>query len=278
MPTAVPTMPASASGLSTTRVAPNLRWRSSVTRNTPPSTPTSSPMTSTSGSRSISWSSARFRAFTMFSFAMVVSGRAWAGSGVRGTAAPRRRTAGRRPTAPGRGAPPSPRAPRPARAAAPRRRDRTSRADRPGERLEGLHRAGDLRVDALVEVGVQQVALLEVRAEAGEGVLALPRLHLFGRPVLRGVVRGRVHAQAIGDALDEGGPVAGARPVHRLPARHVDREDVVAVELDPGEAVGEGLLGDGARVGLLLEGHRDGPLVVLDHEHQRQVPDPREVH
>src|SRR5712691_2498254 len=70
MPTELPMMAASASGLSMTRLPPKRRWRSSVTRKTPPSTPTSSPMTNTSGSRSISSSSARFSALTMFSFAM----------------------------------------------------------------------------------------------------------------------------------------------------------------------------------------------------------------
>src|SRR5258706_7663327 len=74
MPTEVPTMAASASGLSITRRLPKVRCRSSVTRKTPPSTPTSSPMTRTSGSRSISWRRARFRAFTMFSFAIALPG------------------------------------------------------------------------------------------------------------------------------------------------------------------------------------------------------------
>src|SRR5438552_1139876 len=72
MPTDAPTMAASASGVSITRRLPKARCRSSVTRKTPPSTPTSSPMTRTSGSPSISWRSARFNAFTMFSFAMAL--------------------------------------------------------------------------------------------------------------------------------------------------------------------------------------------------------------
>src|SRR2546428_5250950 len=72
MPTAVPMMAASASGLSITRWEPNFRWRSSVTRKTPPSTTTSSPRISTSGSRSISCRSARLSAFTMLSLVMGV--------------------------------------------------------------------------------------------------------------------------------------------------------------------------------------------------------------
>src|SRR5689334_172826 len=51
-PIAVPTMPDSASGVSMTRLSPKSFWRPSVTRKTPPSLPTSSPMTSTLGSDS----------------------------------------------------------------------------------------------------------------------------------------------------------------------------------------------------------------------------------
>src|SRR2546430_15642019 len=49
-PTQTPAMPASASGVSNTRDGPNSSCRPSVTRNTPPSFPTSSPRTSVLGS------------------------------------------------------------------------------------------------------------------------------------------------------------------------------------------------------------------------------------
>src|SRR5919107_1611114 len=49
-PIAVPTMPDSASGVSMTRLSPKSFCSPSVTRNTPPSLPTSSPMTRTLGS------------------------------------------------------------------------------------------------------------------------------------------------------------------------------------------------------------------------------------
>src|SRR5437899_1419826 len=162
MPTAVPMMAASASGLSITRCEPNLRWRSSVTRKTPPSTPTSSPRSRTSGSRSISWRSAQLRAFTMLS--LVIACAVIAASGA----------------------------------------DRAS-------------------------------------ASRAAGSLARPAA------------------------------------IARLARDRVDREDVVAVHLDPRQAVGERLLGDRLRVALLLERHRDRPLVVLADEHDRHVPDPREV-
>src|SRR4051812_47318679 len=49
---AVPTMPDSASGVSMTRSSPKSFWSPSVTRKTPPSLPTSSPMIRTLGSLS----------------------------------------------------------------------------------------------------------------------------------------------------------------------------------------------------------------------------------
>src|SRR5207237_8522065 len=53
-PTAVPRMPASASGVSTQRSGPNRSSSPAVARKTPPARPTSSPITITSGSRSSS--------------------------------------------------------------------------------------------------------------------------------------------------------------------------------------------------------------------------------
>src|SRR5262245_39812229 len=60
MPTAVPTMPFSASGVSSTRSSPNSACKPSVARNTPPALPTSSPITRTRGfSRSATASPSR---------------------------------------------------------------------------------------------------------------------------------------------------------------------------------------------------------------------------
>src|SRR2546428_6397000 len=66
MPMAAPTMPASASGVSITRSAPNSSIRPTVARNTPPNLPTSSPRTTTRGSRRISRRSASLTAWMMF--------------------------------------------------------------------------------------------------------------------------------------------------------------------------------------------------------------------
>ena len=61
-PIAVPTMPDSASGVSSTRCSPKSRCRCSVTRNTPPSLPMSSPIRITRGSSSIALRSPAFSA------------------------------------------------------------------------------------------------------------------------------------------------------------------------------------------------------------------------
>src|ERR1044071_2798980 len=70
MPIAVPTMPASASGVSITRSAPNSSYRPLVARNTPPNLPTSSPSTTTRGSARIWVCSALRTASMMFMVGM----------------------------------------------------------------------------------------------------------------------------------------------------------------------------------------------------------------
>src|ERR671927_821589 len=68
-PTALPRIPASASGVSTQRSGPKRSRRPAVARKTPPAWPTSSPMTSTDGSRSSSTWNASLIASTMDSSA-----------------------------------------------------------------------------------------------------------------------------------------------------------------------------------------------------------------
>src|SRR5215210_8482165 len=72
-PTAVPRIPASASGVSTQRSGPNLSRSPAVARKTPPARPTSSPMTSTESSRSSSTWKQSLIASTSVSSANVAS-------------------------------------------------------------------------------------------------------------------------------------------------------------------------------------------------------------
>src|SRR5439155_8688564 len=69
-PTALPRIPASASGVSTQRFSPKRSRSPAVARKTPPARPTSSPMTMTVSSRSSSTCSASFTASTRKSSAI----------------------------------------------------------------------------------------------------------------------------------------------------------------------------------------------------------------
>jgi hypothetical protein len=79
------------------------------------------------------------------------------------------------------------------------------------------------------------------------GSLPGPGVDFLLVAVAAGVVGGGVVGEAVGDGLDEGGAAAGAGPLDGLLAGLVDGEEVVAVDLDGGHAVGEGALGDGRR-------------------------------
>src|SRR5438477_3969682 len=72
-PTALPRIPASASGVSKQRFGPNRSRSPAVARKTPPARPTSSPMTITASSRASSTWNASFTASTIDSSAKVVS-------------------------------------------------------------------------------------------------------------------------------------------------------------------------------------------------------------
>ena len=71
MPIAVPTIPSSESGVSKQRWAPNSSVSPSVARNTPPLGPTSSPNTSTVGSRRMTVLRPSFTAWIRVRVAMV---------------------------------------------------------------------------------------------------------------------------------------------------------------------------------------------------------------
>ena len=101
-------------------------------------------------------------------------------------------------------------------------------------RLEGRDAARDLLVDRLVEARLEEVLLLQIGDEARQRVLALPGLDLLLGPVLGGIVRGGVDAEAIRDAFDERGAAAGARALDGLAGRHLHGEHVVAVHLNAG--------------------------------------------
>ena len=79
---------------------------------------------------------------------------------------------------------------------------------------------------------------------------------------------------AAGEQLDQGGAAIGARPKGGPPRRGVDREKIVAVDAQAGEAEADRPRREGRRLAagdLLMRGDR--PLVVDDVEHDRRAVD-----
>src|SRR4051812_31985813 len=217
MPTAMPAISPSASGVSATRSVPKRFCRPAVARNTPPLMPTSSPSTTTRSSSSIARASARLTASTsvMLDIALVFIGQLdrlpnvlrW-----------------------------QPRIEMVKHLLGPRRR-----------RIEiGLHhllhmhlrlaREGLLVLLRPHALGVQPGAKAQDR-------LFLPlRRELLCAAIARGVVRRRVVAQAIGQRLEQRRSPAAARALHRAPDRVAHGDQIVAVDLLAGDAGGDRLL------------------------------------
>src|SRR6187397_535660 len=209
-PTAVPRMPASASGVSMQRALPKCSWSPAVARKTPPSLPTSSPMTSTDSSRSISTWSASFTASTRRSSAtknpsqLLLLGEE------------RRR----------------------------RIRIRMLKDERDVRRGLGLglgdpgaHELERLLPDLLGALVRQHAGANEIPLVPPDA-LRLPRLlDALQVDVDRRIVRCRMRGGSVGDGLDERRPVAGPRPQHGVARRLVDGEHVAPVNAEAGHPV-----------------------------------------
>src|SRR5690606_36843319 len=193
-----------ATGVSTTRSAPYLFRRPSVTRKTPPARPTSSPRMRTRSSDDSAVSSAELMACAMFS-----------------SATPRglpllldevRCQLGEHPL---------------------EHVVRLGLGDRlgPGDRL--LDALGCFGLQALLPRLGPCPGALEQPAHPHHGVELLPGGHLVVLPVAAGVIGGRVGAEPLGDRLDQARALSLARPLGVLPDRHEDGDDVVSVNPDP---------------------------------------------
>ena len=178
-PTAVPRIPASASGVSTQRSGPKRSRRPAVARKTPPARPTSSPMTITESSRSISaWSASLTASTSVRSLEAIAESR----------------EAGRRTYA----------------------NSNTSSGSGRGQRLgcgdpdpHPLQRAGAGLLGELVREDAQPAQVALVAPEAL--VLAL-QLDAARIPVGGRVVGGRVGRAAVRQSLDERRPFSRACP------------------------------------------------------------------
>src|SRR5215475_9842895 len=195
-PTAVPRMPASASGVSTQRFSPNRSRRPAVARKTPPARPTSSPITITVSSRASSTWKPSLIASTMKS------------SGIPALAQVRRREDVRvveDKLGIGLGL-------------------RLGRGDSLSHRLERLV------LDLLGRRVVQDAEPVEVALVAADALVALLLLDAVEVDVGARVVGRCVRSGAVRDRLDERRAAARPRPLDGLARRLVHGEDVAAVD------------------------------------------------
>ncbi|MCY1226501.1 hypothetical protein D9M72_387320 [compost metagenome] len=81
----------------------------------------------------------------------------------------------------------------------------------------------------------------------------------------------------VGVGLHQQRAGAFARQLHRAAQHGKERDDVVAVHAFAGHAVAHGFVCQRRCYGLVGQRHRDGVLVVLDEEDDREVEDGREV-
>src|SRR5665648_137132 len=181
---AVPTMPDSASGASMIRSSPKSFCRFSVTRNTPPSLPMSSPMMTTLGSRSMARRRPALMALPIVIFDMSVF--SLEARGVRSE---------------------------PGALGVDQRmlldidvvkhRQRLRVGHRPAALANLRRQLVGLHLDSLEERRVGLEAGHQISLEPGDRVTQLPDLNLRGDTVLRRVVGGRVRTHPVGEGLDQ---------------------------------------------------------------------------
>src|SRR5829696_6791673 len=289
IPIALPAITDSASGASITRSSPNSSSNPTVTRNTPPRRPMSSPSTTIRSSARIS--SASDSLIASSSVLVVEAGRRSGGEaeGVSrraSTAVPPREFSCSAIVEPsitavlptGHGGSRT----------APTVRLSVSihvvvEGHRVGERqsFRGIGRGVDFGAD----FGVELVKFLfgqraDLAAAAGEErnrVVAAPRLHLVRAAVDAVVVVGGMGVEAVDLCFHQRRAVAAPGAVGRLFDGLVDREQIGAVDNDAGKTVTGRAVGHVVDRHLQILRHRDGVAVVLAEENDRQLVDTGEV-
>src|SRR5690554_2013016 len=260
MPTAMPLISVSASGVSITRRKPKRSCRPTVARNTPPLAPTSSPSTTTSGSSAMARCSARLIASTMQTGLRSVMGRLSQGS------CPNQQFIALLPVA---------------------LRQLGKQVVKGGARISLRQTAECLHggIDPLAEVPLQLLLLLLVpqplamqKALQATDRLVLPGLaQLIGVAVAAGIIRGGVVAQPVGYALHQRRPLARPGALDGDTDAVIHCQHVIAIHLLTGNTRRQCLVRQRRRSGLQTARHRDRPLVVVHHEHYGQLPDTGQV-
>ncbi len=253
-------MPDSASGESITRSSPKSFCSPSVIRKTPPSLPTSSPITRTLGSSSIARRRPALRALARVIWSVVPV------DGLAHRRGPPRRCRG------------TPRKPAFCAASSLGLLGEDVVEDvedvRVGHRAAALPQVHaellGLGVDLVEERLVGQAVAGQVDLHPLDRVLELPALEVSREPVARRVVGRGVGAHPVGVGLHERRTLTLASALQRRLRDGVRREHVVAVDADAGEAEAESPLVE-RDPGLALDRLRDRPLVVLAEEDDRGV-------
>src|SRR5450631_564765 len=237
MPTLMPAIIASASGVSCTRSWPKRSARPAVARNTPPFAPTSWPSTITAGSACISHACASAIASTIVTFGMRL---------VAALRAARTGIAARDVALPGQMP----------------RRFREQVVEHAVGRLfrrrqvlghRRLDEAGAFLVQQLFRCRIPRAGARQVGAQAHERLGEPGLFHLVGAAIAARVVGGRMVAEPVGQRLDERWPAAAARGLQRPPDDVANRKHVVAVDLDAGYLRGDAFLRQRPGRGLLRE-------------------------
>ncbi len=131
----------------------------------------------------------------------------------------------------------------------------------------------DLLVDRVRARPRRRALLDEQPAEPLDRAAGLPALDVLARAVRVVAHPLGVGPGPIGLALDQGRPAAAAGAVDGLVRGLRDGQDVVAVDLDAGQAVALGAAGDAGVAAGVLERDLGGELVVLADEQHGQLPD-----
>jgi len=145
-----------------------------------------------------------------------------------------------------------------------------------------LHRDIDL-VRCFVEQGlffrlVPDAEVGQVFAHANQRFDLPGDLHIFFLAVAAGVVRRCMVAEPISDRLDETGAFSVARPRQRALDPVPDGDNIVAVDLNAGNAGSDRFLRQCFRCCLMFYRYGNSPLVIDDHEHDRQVASAGNIH
>ena len=132
----------------------------------------------------------------------------------------------------------------------------------------------DLRVDRVELLRRTRARGRQTRApEWLDRVARFPVVDLVLRAVAGVAHPLGVRAGAVGAALEQGRSASRPGARDRLRGRLVDRDHIVAVDRDPGDAVGPRALGHVGVAGGVVERHLGGVHVVLADVDHRQIPD-----